>query len=720
MTSNGHVLSTNTNVSSKDLRAVLGGIMINGKEYIAIGDRNKTLSLFYYDANTNTIKLENSFEAHDGWISSVAYMKPCDRYPKGALITGAYDNQVKVWDPESLLSHGSEVIEPLQKYSHDKQVCFITTCQDDSSRIISTGWDSTCRIWNEIPEETIILRHEFLAVWCASQIPGGYLTCGADQTIRIWNEKGEHVTTIQNAHDAPIRNCVYIPSKNIFVTCSNDGKIKEWKVNGLSLEFLSSIICPQSYLYTICLLDENTYIVSSDNCTYIASSETKKIQDILFLPGIVWSVSTLSNKDIICSCENGNAQTFTRDPSRRCDSSIENEYFEKLGSLPNEELKKINPLKIPKINKINSEIPKLGTQEILRKGNQLVVYMWNIGYDKYIQVGSYDIEEKYQKIVDGTDDQGNIWDFKFPIQLKDGQSFSLFMNQNANKYTATYDFMKKNNLDPKTYLVEVINIINKYFDVNLESNLPMKKLSYFKDTISKSVYDDIKLLNNTKKNTPVLTDDQLDILQKPLSHEKFEIIEKVILNWPYDQLIPALDILRALIIEPNARDIIPAKNMIGIAQYLGQADADQSSESLISNISRVFVNMFLNYTGEILTEINVFEIISKFADSFSSFEKDTQISFSTLIFNYSTLLYFNREICIELMMTIIDILTPEINEAAILNLLLACGNLIIFSDEAKLKLQLNPDIIQDLISDKLTDECNDVVTNIVNLMSQSS
>lgn len=723
MTDLGYVLSTTTNVSQKDLRTVVTGIIFKGKEYFAIGDRSNLLYLFNYNAETNAIKLENSFQAHDGWVSALAYHKPCDEYPNGAIITGSHDKLIKIWDFESVLTNSSTVPNPLQTYAHDAAVCFIHACNDGSGRIISSGWDSTCRIWKGKSEEaSIILHHETFAIWSASSIPGGYITCGADQTIRIWTETGEHVKTIQDAHDCPIRDCVYIPSRKILVTCANDGLIKEWKVNDLSLENLTTITCTNVYLYSICLLDDDTYIVSSeDKCAYIASSKTKKVQDMLLAPDTVWVASTFSNKDIICCSADGVARTFTNDPARRCDNSIETEYLQKLASIPNSDLKEVNPLTISDISKLGPDDIQIGNASIARKDHQLVLCTWSKGYNKWIQIGTYDLPEKYQKMVNVTDDQGNHWDYCFPIELEDGQTFSLYTNSDTDEYATVFDFMNKNNLDPKVYLAQIISCINRFKDTdNSKPPFPMKGLSYFKENDTKYIFNSIKSLNESQKNEPILTEDQLNILQKPLSHDLFEIIEKLIFNWQYDQLVPVLDFLRILILDPKARDFIPASNMVKIIQHLEQVDPDQSSEPLIVMILQVIVNMFLNYTGEILTEVNVFEIISKFADRFSTSEQQMQISFSTLIHNYSTLLCLNQEMCIELMVIIIDILTPELDQNVILKLLSACGNLAFFSDEAKLKLQLYPYIIQDLISEKLSTECIKVLTNVVNLISSSS
>ena len=70
-----HVLSKVIHVSNttknNDLRAVTGGIIYEGQEYFAFGDRNNILNIFSYNQETNDIKLENSFQAHDNYINII-------------------------------------------------------------------------------------------------------------------------------------------------------------------------------------------------------------------------------------------------------------------------------------------------------------------------------------------------------------------------------------------------------------------------------------------------------------------------------------------------------------------------------------------------------------------------------------------------------------------------------------------------------------------------
>lgn len=725
MTNFAHVLSTITHVSQNDLRVVLGGIHFGDKELIAVGDRGNFLHTFYFDSETNTFKRANSFKAHDGWIGGIAYLNPCERYPKGALVTGARDKTVKVWGPDSFVHYDGTTPSPEQIFFHDGDVCFVTTANDDSGRIISTGWDSTCRIWGK-SEKPIILRHEQYAIWSAAAIPGGYVTCGADKTIRIWSETGEPIKTIKDAHKDVVRACIYVQSKNILATCANDGQIKEWQVNGLSLEYLYTISCTDSYLYSIVLLNDSYVVSSEDRCVYIASADTKKVEDVLPLPDVVWSVSKLSNNDIIAGCADGIVRSFTNDQSRRCDNPTETKYLQSLTNITfsNPEFANINILDLPDIHSLSADNAQAGSATLVRNGDLMVICTWSNGYHKWLQIGTLVISKEGQSKQKVADEFGNLWDYCFSVQMEDGRTFPLYMNYDTNEYTAAYDFMTKHNLDPQAYLAQIIDFIHKNRSKTVietqqtNSIFPMKNPNFYCDVVTDPIVKKLRSLNSTQKNFPVLTDEQLAILEKPLSHELFEVIETIALNWPYDQMWPVLDILRARITEDQARNFIPAPKLVNIVRHIVEADPVSSPEFLVLMITRVVSNMFKNYSAEVLTDINVLEILNKFSTRFISSSPRTQVGFSTLVLNFSTFLSCNPDMCVNLMNLIIEILVPSVDAGAMIRMLYACGNVAYYSSEAKLKLQLHPEVITNIRSNgQLPDDVNTVLTGLANLIS---
>lgn len=727
MTGLAHVLSTITKVSLNELRTILGGIVFDDKELFAVGDRGNFLHAYFYDAEKNCFNRANTFQAHDHWISALAYLKPCDRYPKGALVTGSHDKTIKIWGPECFAQYDSVKPIPLETFSHDAEVCFITTTPDNTGRIISCGWDSTCRIWGAKSEKTIILRHEQYAIWSAAAIPGGYVTCGADKTIRIWSETGEPIHTIKDAHKDAIRGSVFIPSKNVLATCANDGTIKEWQVNGLELTYLSTISCTDSYLYSISLLNDDTYIVSSeDRCVYIASSDTKKVEDVLPLPDVVFSVSKLLNNDILCSCVDGYTRTFTNDKSRRCDNPTETKYLQALTSLTfsNPELANINPLDLPDIHTLTADNAAPGSATLVRNGDQMVICTWSNGYHKWLQIGTLVISKEGQSKQKVADEYGKLWDYCFTVQMEDGRTFPLYMNYDTNEYTAAYDFMTKHNLDPQAYLMQIIDFIHKnrgktvIESTQSNSIFPKKDINYYSEINTTPIVNKLRSNNKSQKNQPVLTEEQLSALEKPLSHEVFEVIETIILNWPYDQMWPVLDILRARITDPQARNYIPCQKLVRIVHHLEKADPASSPEFLILMIARVVSNMFMNYNAEIMTEINVFEILNRFSNRFITSSPRTQVAYSTLVYNYSTILSFNPDMCVNLMNLIIENLAPSLDAGAMMRMLYACGNVATFSNEAKMKLQLHPEVITNIRSSgQISNDINVLLTGLSNLIS---
>lgn len=726
MTEFAHLLSASLDVSKKDLRAIIGGINYNNKEYIAFGDRLNFIHIYNYDNETNSFNLTNSFQAHDGWIGCLTYIKPCKQYPNGALVSGSHDKSVKIWDPSTIIANNSTPT-PIDSYHHDGQVCYFYSFNDDTGRIISTGWDSSCRIWDPNQEEkvSIILKHENLAIWSATPIPGGYITCGADQTIRIWTDKGEHVNTIQDAHQFPIRGCAYIDSKKTLVTIANDGNIKEWKVNGLSIEYQLTIECTDTYLYSLILLDDDTYVVScEDHCAYFVSSKTKSLVDVAFNYDTVWCISKLNNNDVICGNANGTALVFTNNKSRSCDNETEQKYLDKLRLLQNPDIGEMNPLELADIKSLSPVDHQLGKASIVRNKERISICSWSNGYNKWLEIGGFNIDNKYLKMMNVKDENGKVWDFCITINFGDDKSLPLYMNFNDDEKKVADEFMKKNKLDPQIYSNKIIEAIRQKggkdengLNNSNSSILPVKSLSYYTEDVSDETFNELISINKQKLNEFVLSEEQIEILKKPISTEFFEIISKAVLKWDVDHVWPLLDILRCKIIDSQSRSFIQNQELSNVVHHLIQSVENKVSEEFIVFLIKIVINMFMNFTSLILEDDELlFDLISKISEKFDDLKPKNQTCFANLVLNYSTLCTFKPEMCVNLMEIVVDIIKPEINNVALLRLLSACGNLALFSDQAKMKLQFHPEIVLDLTSSPITNECKYVLNDIANLM----
>ncbi|OHT14476.1 phospholipase A2 activator protein [Tritrichomonas foetus] len=713
-----YVLSTVTPVSSSELRSILGKIQLDGAEYWAVGDRNNFLHTFTFNPQTKCFKRANTFEAHDGWISGFAFMKPCSQFPEGGLISCSHDHTVKVWAPQSLTELNMTGNTPVWTMTHDAQVCFVSTTDD--GRIISCGWDSTCRIWKS-PQDCLILRHEQYAIWSATQIPNGFITCGADKSIRIWSTTGELKYKLDNAHNDVIRASLYIPSRNIVATASNDGTIVEWRLNGLSLSKVGTITVSDQYLYSLSLLDDFTYVVSSeDRCAYVASAHTLMVADVLPLPDVVWSVDVLSNNDIICASADGCVRSFTMNQERRCDKETEENYLGRLSSLTfsNPEFQQINPLDLPDISSLSPENARAGGGTLVRNGKEMVVCTWSNGYHRWLQIGTVVISTDGSQKNKVADEEGNVWDYCFQVQLEDGREYPLYLNHDTNEYTAAYDFMAKHNLDSHSYLMEIVEFIQKNrkkttIDTSTKpSFFPMRTPNFYTEINTEPIINKLRSLNN---NDPIVSDEQFRALQGPISSQLFNILEEVVLKWPHDQSWPILDILRARITDPSARQFIPADRLCNLVTHVSHAQ--NPPEFLILMLMRVIGNMFQNYSAEAMSNINIIYIFNNFAIRYHSLTPRTQAAYATAVLNYSTFLQGNSAASEALMDILIEFFSSVMDESALHRLIYAAGNVASYSAGARNKIQLHPEVIEIARSKQLSPDVSQALTALIDLIS---
>ena len=82
---------------------------------------------------------------------------------------------------------------------------------------------------------------------------------------------------------------------------------------------------------------------------------------------------------------------------------------------------------------------------------------------------------------------------------------------------------------------------------------------------------------------------------------------------------------------------------VSLVEFSNSLTDKESSELFAFNFLRVIVNMFMNYTSEILNDVNFLDILPSFAPRFADFIPNTQNVYATLALNYSTLLRFEIE-----------------------------------------------------------------------------
>ena len=146
---------------------------------IAIGDYNGKLSLFTIDFTNAQWKLSAEHKAHSDSISSL-----CELQGRNTLISGSYDNTVKVWkltDNNSLLS----LIATLKGHNS-----FINQVIPLSTTVIASGsFDKTIRLWDiNTCKETHSFNEDF-SVWSLLRLKSKDVlaSSGNGKRISFWN-----------------------------------------------------------------------------------------------------------------------------------------------------------------------------------------------------------------------------------------------------------------------------------------------------------------------------------------------------------------------------------------------------------------------------------------------------------------------------------------------------------------------------------------------------
>jgi hypothetical protein len=352
----------------------------------------------------------------------------------------------------------------------------------------------------------------------------------------------------------------------------------------------------------------------------------------------------------------------------------------------------------------------------------MLVVIWSPGYQRWLSIGKVTSSKGAQR-EKVFDNEGRSWDFCITVNLEDGRNLPLYVNYDTNQYIAARDFITKHNLQ-MFYLDTIAKFIEremKPYKVELESHVTMVKSSVFPMTVANLMKDMniapiIRKLQSLNDNPDLLlgpSDFEL-LVQQVITPQWFALVVDLALKWPPAKSWPVLDILRARIVEPNAKAVIDGERLTVIVNFLSSSpDLDDFATVILM---RLIGNMFANYVGEALTGINILEVLCNFGHQFSSFSARTQLSWVNTVMNYTAFLQTDDRACDVLVDVLIDFFSLSLDEETLYRLLYAIGNVAIFSDKAMNKLRLRPDLIDAKMSLNPAPRIAQLLTGLVDLI----
>ncbi|WVW79197.1 hypothetical protein I302_101163 [Kwoniella bestiolae CBS 10118] len=169
--------------------------------------------------------------------------------------------------------------------------------------------------------ETVLEGHD-QAVWGVAIIDEGpkegcYLT--ADRMIFLWNQKGEVLQRFKGSPE-PVRSLAILPGGETFASACNDNLIRIWNFEG---SVVGNLKGHTDYVYQVVPGVQGVELVSC------GEDHTARAWTILLHPcQTVWSVSCLSNGDIVTGGSDGGVRIWTRASDRLADQDIRDAYME--------------------------------------------------------------------------------------------------------------------------------------------------------------------------------------------------------------------------------------------------------------------------------------------------------------------------------------------------------------------------------------------------------
>ncbi|KAJ3183566.1 hypothetical protein HDU85_001995 [Gaertneriomyces sp. JEL0708] len=711
-------LSANLLSHSQDVKATAA----ISDDFLVTGSRDTSVICWRRIAR-NAFEPHGTFNEHSHFVNSMACIPASQDHPNGLVVSGSSDKTIQVFDP----SHPEKALYTL--LGHESNVCALAVAPNCD--ILSGSWDYTAKVWRNF-ECIHTVKHEH-SVWAILGLEDGtYLTASADKTIKMWN--GDKCVRTFTGHTDAVRGLALLPGQR-FVSCSNDGLLRIWSLDGKCLHELAG---HTSFVYSVSALPTGEIVSSGEDRTARVWRDGECIQTIMHPCTSVWSVAALPNGDFVTGSSDGVARVFTRSGDRVASAEDLKAYEDSLASqsIPSSQLGDVDKSKLPSADRLDRPGDKDGQVIMINTGNAVEAHQWSQAEYKWTLVG---------QVVDAVGSsrkssyEGRDYDFVFDVDLGDNVPLKLPYNASDNPYNAAQEFIWKHELS-QGYLDQIAQFIiqnagattlgssttvsdpftgsGRYIPggapppsapskprtppasssvryiphgtytafkaANL--NAILTKIVQFNADLEKDMdYASISLQSEEEKNLENIVK-QLEnpgSVGKTLAGSHVRIFRKVALDWPAERRFPGVDLLRLVVLHSPLilKDMDLVKDLDQIADFSGMptTTVDKVRETNAMLALRLLANIFTLTEGQNMVFANRNEIFNliKVAFRFSQ-NKNFRTALATVFLNFAVLLRERADVAlrVELIQSLSEMIRTETDGESEFRAMVALGTLI--------------------------------------------
>ncbi|CAL0329220.1 unnamed protein product [Lupinus luteus] len=658
------------------------GICVCGNDAIATSSRDRTIRFWSLDSSDKRkLACSKILLGHSSFVGPLVWISPNQEFSEGGIVSGGMDTIVLVWDLKT-----GEKVHTLK--GHQLQVTAIAL--DDNGDIISSSVDSTLRRWRNGQSVETWEAHK-APVQAVIKLPSGEIVTGSsDTTLKLW--RGKTCLHTFAGHADTVRGLAAMSGLGI-LSASHDGSLRLWAVSG---EVLMEMVGHTAIVYSVDSHASGLIVSGSEDRFAKIWKDGVCVQSIEH-PGCVWDAKFLENGDIVTACSDGTVRIWTVHQDTVADQLELDLYTSQLsqykasrkrvGGLKLEELPGLDSLKIPGTSD--------GQTKIVREGDNGVAYAWNMPEQKWDKIG---------EVVDGPEESsrpfhdGAQYDYVFDVDIGDGMpTRKLPYNRSDNPYDVADKWLLKESL-PLSFREQIVQFILQNtgqkditFDASFRDpytgsnayipgqssqvsgisakptfkHIPKKGMLVFDaaqfDGILKKIteFNNALLSDQETQNLSLTEPDvsRLGSIVKTLKDTSYyhsskfadsdiALLLNLLQSWPLGMIFPVIDILRMIVLHPDGATKLhkhfEAKNDI-LLELIKKVTVHPSIPANLLTSIRTITNLFKNSCYFNWLQKHCSEILDAFSSCSSSSNKNLQLSYSTLILNYTVLLIESKD-----------------------------------------------------------------------------